>query len=76
MVQLLFRLPALVEREGDGFVALCPQLDFASQGRTHADAMRALTDASTSFLATCYEMGTLDDVLKDCGFHRDSTLRK
>jgi predicted RNase H-like HicB family nuclease len=26
------RLTAIVEREDDGFVALCPELDIASQG--------------------------------------------
>lgn len=71
LVQLNFKLPALVEREGDWFVALCPVLDVASQGRTHDDALRALTEATKSFLSTCYEMGTLDNVLKECGFERD-----
>ena len=26
------RLTAVIEREGDGYVALCPELDIASQG--------------------------------------------
>ena len=30
---------AIVEREGDGYVALCPELDVASQGTTVEDAM-------------------------------------
>lgn len=71
LVQLNFKLPALVEQEGDWFVALCPVLDVASQGRTHDEALRALTEATKTFLATCYEMGTLDNVLKECGFERD-----
>ena len=28
------QLTAIVEREGDGYVALCPELDIASQGGT------------------------------------------
>ena len=28
------QLTAIIEREGDGYVALCPQLDIASQGET------------------------------------------
>jgi len=28
------RLTAVIHREGDGFVALCPELDIASQGDT------------------------------------------
>ena len=27
-------LTAIIEREGDGYVALCPELDIASQGNT------------------------------------------
>jgi predicted RNase H-like HicB family nuclease len=28
------RLTAVIEREGDGYVALCPEVDVASQGDT------------------------------------------
>lgn len=28
------RLTAIIEREGDGYVSLCPELDIASQGET------------------------------------------
>ena len=28
------RLTAIVEREGNGYVALCPEVDVASQGHT------------------------------------------
>ena len=33
------RLTAIVEREGDGYVALCPAVDVASQGNTVAEAL-------------------------------------
>jgi predicted RNase H-like HicB family nuclease len=32
------RLAAIIEREDDGFVALCPELDVASQGALIEDA--------------------------------------
>ena len=28
------RMTAIVERDGDGYVALCPEVDVASQGET------------------------------------------
>ena len=28
------QLTAIIQREGDGYVALCPELDIASQGDT------------------------------------------
>jgi len=32
------RFTALIEREDDGFVSLCPELDIASQGNTVEEA--------------------------------------
>ena len=40
---------AIVEREGDGYVALCPELDSASQGDTVEEARRNLTEALELF---------------------------
>ena len=36
---------ALIEREGDSYVALCPELDIASQGDTVEEARQNLTEA-------------------------------
>ncbi len=36
------RLTAIIEREGDGFVSLCPELDIASQGDTVESARENL----------------------------------
>tara|TARA_B100000315_G_scaffold231891_1_gene243626 strand:+ start:134 stop:259 length:126 start_codon:yes stop_codon:yes gene_type:complete len=33
---------AVIEREGDGYVALCPELDIASQADTIEEARRNL----------------------------------
>ncbi len=43
------RLTAVVEREGDGYVALCPDVDVASQGATVAEARDNLIEALTLF---------------------------
>lgn len=45
-------LTAIVEREGDGYVALCPEVDVASQGDTVAEARANLTEALTLFFET------------------------
>jgi predicted RNase H-like HicB family nuclease len=42
---------AVIEREGDGYVALCPELDIASQGDSIEDAARNLREAIELFLA-------------------------
>ena len=43
---------AIVEREGDGYVALCPELDVASQGASVEEATRNLREAVELFLET------------------------
>ncbi len=41
---------AIIEREGNGYVSLCPELDIASQGDTREEARRNLTEAVEGFL--------------------------
>ena len=43
------RLTAIIEREDDGYVALCPELDIASQGSSIEDARANLVEALTLF---------------------------
>jgi predicted RNase H-like HicB family nuclease len=43
------RLTAIIEREGDGYVALCPELDIASQGDTIEQARDNLREALELF---------------------------
>ncbi len=46
------QLTALIEREGDGYVALCPELDVASQGDTIEEAKDNLVEALELFFET------------------------
>ena len=41
---------AIVEKEGNLYVALCPELDVASQGKTVEEAMANLKEAVELFL--------------------------
>ena len=43
------RLTAIIEREDDGYVSLCPDLDIASQGDTIEEARANLIEALTLF---------------------------
>ena len=45
-------LTAIIEREGDGYVALCPELDVASQGDTIEEARTNLIEALELFFET------------------------
>ena len=43
---------AIIERENDGFVALCPELDVASQGDTIEESRKNLLEAVEVFFET------------------------
>ena len=43
------QLTAIIEREDDGYVALCPELDIASQGDSIESARNNLREALESF---------------------------
>lgn len=43
---------AFIEREGEGYVSLCPELDIASQGDTIAEARENLREALELFFET------------------------
>jgi len=47
-------LTAAIRREGDGFVALCPELDIASQGASIEEARANLKEAVELFLESAH----------------------
>ena len=58
MIRQLQTSTAIIEQEDDGFVALCPQLDIASQGDTVQEAKSNLTEAIELF----FEVADLSEV--------------
>ena len=50
MRQLQFT--AIIEREGNGYVSLCPELDIASQGKSVEEARQNLVEAVELFYET------------------------
>jgi predicted RNase H-like HicB family nuclease len=46
------RLTAIIEREVDGFIALCPEFHIASQGTSIEEARTNLVEALTLFFET------------------------
>jgi len=59
-----FRLPAKVRKKGKWYVSSCPLLDVHSQGHTKEEARQNLIDALVFFLESCFERGTLEEVLR------------
>ena len=46
------QLTAIIEREGDGYVSFCPEIDVASQGDTVQEASHNLREAVELFFET------------------------
>ncbi len=69
-VQAMFKvkLPVQLKKREKWYLASCSVLDVHSQGTNQKKALNNLTEALTLFLTSCIERGTLDRVLKDCGF--------
>lgn len=61
---------AEVFREGDLYVAVCPDLDVSSFGESPEEAKRSLREALEAFVEECASMGTLEEVLEEAGFAR------
>ena len=55
-------------REGDLYVARCPDLDVSSFGDTLDEARDSLQEAVEAFLEGCEMLGTLDEILEESGF--------
>ena len=52
------KLTAVIEREGEGYLSLCPELDVASQGKTVEEACDKLREALELF----YESASPDEI--------------
>ena len=67
-VKFTIELPVKLTKGEKWHVASCPILDVHSQGDTVEEAKSNLTEALTLFFLSCFERGTLDEVLRECGF--------
>jgi predicted RNase H-like HicB family nuclease len=48
-MEKVLQLTAVIEREGDGYVATCPEVDVVSQGNTVEEARHNLLEAVEGF---------------------------
>jgi hypothetical protein len=69
-LKLTLELTIHIWQEGKQFVAHALPLDVMSSGPTPEAARRAVDEAVRCLLRTAAQMGTLDQVLEECGFER------
>lgn len=65
-MKLDFRIE--IYKEDKLYVAVAPELNVSSFGKTQKEAKVSLKEAVELFLEECKRMGTLDDVLTEAGF--------
>lgn len=58
------KLTAIIEREGDGYVSLCPELDIASQGANIEQARDNLREALELFFETASDEEVKHNLVK------------
>jgi predicted RNase H-like HicB family nuclease len=69
MVQVDFDM--LVFREGESYVAYCPELDVSSCGHDVDEARANLKTAVRLLVEEANRLGTLDQVLQEAGYIAD-----
>jgi predicted RNase H-like HicB family nuclease len=53
-MEKVLQLTAVIEREGDGYVATCPEVDVVSQGNTVEEARLNLLEAVEGFFEVAF----------------------
>jgi predicted RNase H-like HicB family nuclease len=67
-MEISIKLPIKIRKKGSWFLASCSSLDVVTQGETQEQAKKNIGEALYLFFRSCIERGTLDAVLKQCGF--------
>jgi predicted RNase H-like HicB family nuclease len=67
------KIPYFIRKEGNSFVAYSPALDIYSCGSTEKEADKRIKEAAEILIEELVEMGTLGEVLTECGWKRMET---
>jgi len=71
MIQIEFDM--IVFEEDASYVAYCPELDISSCGNTVEHAKKMLKTAIKLFLEEAEKMGTLEDILEEANYKKDTS---
>ncbi len=66
-IRMTLVLPYKVKKNDSWYISSCSMLDIHSQGKTEKKAIENLNEALALFLFSCFERGTLVEVLKESG---------
>ncbi len=71
MIRIEFDM--IVFKEDESYVAYCPELDISSCGNTVEHAKKMLKIAIRLFLEETEKMGTLEDILEETNYKKDTS---
>jgi predicted RNase H-like HicB family nuclease len=71
MMQIEFDM--IIFKENAIYVAYCPKLDISSCGNTVEQAKKMLKMATRLFLEEAEKMGTLEDILEEANYKKDTS---
>jgi hypothetical protein len=63
-------IPVIFFKEGKKVIAFSPALDLSTCGNTEKEARKRFAEAVKIFFDEISRMGTLDDVLTECGWRK------
>ena len=66
-IKIAASIPLCFLKEGKSFVAFSPALDLSTCGKTYEEAKKNFQEALEIFFEECLRMGTLAQVLEQCG---------
>ena len=64
------KIPVLFFQEGKKVVAYSLALDLSTCGDTEKRARKRFAEAALIFITEIHKMGTTEEVLEDCGWHK------
>ncbi|NLE08268.1 MAG: hypothetical protein GX631_03310 [Dehalococcoidales bacterium] len=70
MQEIKAKIPVILFKEGKNIIAYSPALDLSSCGPTEEAARERFAEAARLFLTETAKMGTLDEVMKECGWKK------
>ena len=69
-IRAFLQLPYTTKTENGWIIASCDLLDIHSQGKSRGEAAARLKEEIELFIECCYKGGTLNHILKECGFDK------
>jgi len=64
-------IPVFFFEDGDKVIAYSPAFDLSTYGSNEKEAKRRFTETASIFLEECAQMGTLNEVLEECGWRKE-----